>query len=131
MKNKNIITFIKSSFSSMISALVDLIVFTILTKAFSREYFYIALSSIIARIISALINFIINKKLVFQSDGNEKKESFYFFILFVIKMLLSSFIVARISVLWVNINQTVIKCIVDFFLFFGSYVIQKRYIFKK
>ena len=130
MKKKNIILFAKSTLASIICAVLDLIIFTVLTKIFKKEYFYVVLAGVLARIVSATISFILNKKLVFKSDGNIRKESLSFFILIGIKMLLSSFIVAGLVVTFKSINETVIKSLIDTILFVIGYFIQKKYIFK-
>ena len=127
---KEIFTFFKGSISSLVSALVDLLIFTILTIVLGKDYESIILATFIARIISAFINFIINRNIVFLSNGDIKKESLLFIILFVIKMIISSLLVASLSLLFPNIHQTIIKCIIDFLLFFGSYYLQKQYVFQ-
>ena len=60
MSKDKIKIFIKTSISSIISAGVDIFVFYILSNNFKREYFYIVLATVIARITSGTINFIIN-----------------------------------------------------------------------
>ena len=128
MKKKEIIKFVKAALSSIFSAMIDLVVFTILSNS-SKSLLVIELSTIVARIISIIINFIINKKLVFQTIGNTKKEIILFFILFLWKMLFSGFLVWLFG--FININQIILKMIVDVSLFFITYQIQNKIIFKK
>jgi len=121
--------FIKTSISSIVSAIVDLSMFYILSNIFERKYFFIVLATVLARIISGTVNFIINRNYAFKSTGRVRVELVSYTILFIIKMILSSLIVAYLSTKFMNVNETVIKIIVDTLLFFGSFYIQDKYIF--
>ena len=105
--------------------------FYILSNIFERKYFFIVLSTVIARIISGTVNFIINRNYAFKSTGRVRVELVSYTILFIIKMILSSLIVAYLSTKFMNVNETVIKIIVDTLLFFGSFYIQDKYIFNE
>jgi putative flippase GtrA len=131
MSKDKIKIFFKTSISSIISAGVDLLSFYILSNAFKREYFYIVLATVIARIISGTVNFIINKFYAFKSTGRVRVELVSYAILFVIKMVLSSLIVAYLSTKFLDISETYIKIIVDTLLFFSSFYIQDKYIFNE
>lgn len=131
MSKDKIKIFIKTSISSIISAGVDLSVFYILSNIFKREYFYVVLATIIARILSGTVNFIINKFYAFKSTGRVRVELVSYIILFIIKMILSSLIVAYLSTTFMEVNETFIKVIVDFVLFFASFYIQDKYIFNE
>lgn len=119
--------FIKASISSMISAGIDLGIYTLIACD-SSIYYIILIATVVARIISSLVNFIINKKWAFKSNGKTTKELIYFYILFIAKLLASSLLVWSLSN--TNINHTILKALVDIFLFFISYYIQSKYIFK-
>ena len=119
--------FIKASISSMISAGIDLGIYTLIAGD-SSIYYIILIATVVARIISSLVNFIINKKWAFKSNGKTTKELIYFYILFIAKLLASSLLVWSLSN--TNINHTILKALVDIFLFFISYYIQSKYIFK-
>lgn len=131
MSKDKIKVFFKTSVSSIISAGVDIFVFYILSINFKREYFYIVLATIIARIISGTVNFLINKFYAFKTKGRVKVELVSYAILFVIKMILSSLIVAYLSTEFTTISETNIKILVDVLLFFGSFYIQDKYIFNE
>lgn len=131
MSKDKIKVFFKTSISSIISAGVDIFVFYILSINFKREYFYIVLATIIARIISGTVNFLINKFYAFKTKGRVKVELVSYAILFVIKMILSSLIVAYLSTEFTTISETNIKILVDVLLFFGSFYIQDKYIFNE
>ena len=128
MKMKELTKFIKASISSAFTAMIDLVIFTILSNS-SKSLLIIELSTIIARVISTTINFIINKKIVFKTIGNTKKEIILFFILFLWKMLFSGFLVWLFK--FIHINQTILKMFVDISLFLITYQIQNKFIFKK
>ena len=128
MKNKKsqIISFVKAAISSLLSAFVDLEVFYIICRS-SKSLLLIIFATIIARISSGIINFLINKYWAFESTGKTKKEIIQFTILFIIKASLS------VLLFWmfrnIKINQILLKAIIDFTLFFGSYIIQRNIIF--
>lgn len=128
MKNKKsqIISFVKAAISSLLSAFVDLEVFYIICRS-SKSLVLIIFATIIARISSGIINFLVNKYWAFESTGKTKKEIIQFTILFIIKASLS------VLLFWmfrnIKINQILLKAIIDFTLFFGSYIIQRNIIF--
>ena len=74
MSKDKIKVFLKTSISSIISAGVDISVFYLLSKAFKREYMYVVLATVIARILSGTVNFIINKFYAFKSTGRVRVE---------------------------------------------------------
>ena len=131
MSKDKLKVFFKTSISSIISAGVDIFVFYILSNNFKREYFYIVLATVIARITSGTINFIINKFYAFKSTGRVRVELVSYAILFIVKMILSSLIVAYLSTKFMDINETYIKILVDTLLFFSSFYIQDKYIFNE
>ena len=129
---KKILVFIKFLLSSNFSGIMDLLFFTLIiwVSGNSRDFFVITIATISARIISTIINFMINKYWAFQSKGSTKREAFLFGLLFLTKMLLSGLLVWLISNN-IQINSTIIKFVVDCLLFFFGYSIQKDIIFKK
>ena len=131
MSKDKVKIFLKTSISSIISAGVDLSVFYFLSTVFEREYFYVVLATVIARLFSGTVNFLINKFYAFQSTGRVKVELVSYTILFIIKMILSSLIVAYLSTTFTETSETLIKIIVDVILFFASFYIQDKYIFNE
>lgn len=127
MIQKDIKSFFKATISSLISAGFDLFLFYAICH-YSKKWIIIFLATIISRCMSATINFIINKYWAFHSNGKTKKEAILFFILFICKMMLSAFFVSLLT--FIKINQLFIKCFVDTLLFFISYLIQKKFIFR-
>lgn len=124
-------TFIKYIISAGISYAIDLFAFTIFCFVFKTQEAYILIATILARVISSFINFLINKNKVFSSENKKKSDinvllSYYFLV--VIQMLNSGITVAIIYKLLGN-NLTIIKFLVDVAILGMNYFIQKRYIF--
>lgn len=119
---------IKYSLSSILSAILDLLIFSLAVLLFFGEGSTgILLATIVARIFSGQFNFLMNKHWVFNSKGSYIHESKGYFLLFISQMLLSWLFVNQLQGLFANL--TLVKILVDSTLFFASYYIQKRIIF--
>lgn len=125
------IRFIKFTLSSMTSSLVDYAVFLLLVflLAFMPKSVSILLATFVARVCSALTNFIINRKWSFNNKTHKSvgKELFRFGVVFIVKILLSSGFVYLLSRF--NISLLILKIFVDTLLFFLSYTIQRNWVF--
>lgn len=125
--------FLKFTFSGIFSFIVDIVLFSLLIKLFfanTDSLFGITLSTLIARVISSLVNFSLNKNVVFQSNDDRSKLLLKYYLLCVCQMCFSALGVSllfKISFL----SETMCKIIVDFILFIISYNIQKYLIFKR
>lgn len=89
------------------------------------------LAGVLARVVSSLCNYSMNRKVVFKSAV---KGSFLrYYALAAVQMLLSSGIVASLSSLFAaaDVLKTVIKALVDGILFFASFQIQRTWVFSK
>lgn len=118
---------IKYTFSSMISFFIDILMFLILYNfIFKGANFSIFISTVISRIISGIVNFILNQRWVFNGERN-KNEFIKYSILFCLQMILSGLSVSLLINL-IN-NSALAKLIVDSGLFLISYFIQKNIIF--
>jgi len=115
---------IKYTIASLLSSGLDLLAFTLINKLTNN----IILSSYLARIISSIFNYFLNKKYVFKST--DKKSFIGYFILVFVNITVSGIIVNFLDSL-VNINTTVIKAIIDILIYIVNYIIQKFLIFKK
>lgn len=122
--------FIGYAITSCLSCVIDLVLFTIFCKALANLDEYILVSTIIARVISATFNFTINYKKVFGSNDSVPKTASKYAILAVIQMLCSGYLVKG-GVMLTHISETIVKIIVDTILFFISYKVQQKLIFKK
>ena len=132
---KQFIKFIGASFSSSI---LDLLLFTIFCALFttlglenSIGVYLVTLATVAARILSAVYNYIINYKVVFKSNENHGKSVSKYILLAVVQMALSAICTTLLVYLLPAFNKTVLKAVVDIILFFISYNIQNKFIFKK
>lgn len=118
----------KFSFSSWIGALIDLSLFALfLGLGWGQTSLGLMTSSIIARMASAIINYILNIKYVFQTAPHRTNVTKYA-LLFIGLMLISSYATATLPPLFESPITT--KILIDLFLFFISYAIQRALIFR-
>ena len=138
--------FLKFTSASILSWLVDIILFSLLKNwdvlghiRLSSQVEIILLNggvnslqifwaTVLARICSATLNYQLNKSLVFQIKGSRGAVGRYI-ALCVLIMIISGAVVGALSALLPGINSTVIKMVVDFLLFFVNYRIQKAWVF--
>ena len=114
----------KYSLSSLLSVAVDFSVFTICIALGLKIW----VSIFVGRIVSTGINFLLNKKAVFKAKGHTVQQ----LIKYIVLVLISGGIVAMlISLLTriMRINVVLAKAIIESFMFFINYCIQKNYIF--
>jgi putative flippase GtrA len=126
-------TFFRNIISSATSAILDVFLFMIFTKLIKVSS-YIMISTIIARIISGLYNFIINKIWTFEkkNSGNTFAESIKYLILFITQMIVSGAVTSLLKIASNgHISLLIIKIIVDFIIFIINFIVQKRWVFKK
>lgn len=117
--------FIKYIFASVSSFLIDIILFALFTKFLSGSFAILA-STIIARVISSVYNYLVNANMVFK---NKNKSSFIkYAILCIIQMFVSGISVELLSKV-VRINVVMIKLIVDLIIFVANFIIQREFIF--
>lgn len=115
---------IKYSLSSIISFIIDYILFTIFSLLTT-----VTLSNIFARIISASVNYTINKKVVFKSNKNVITSLLQYAILAICILTLNT---CLLNVLVnIGINKYISKVIVEVCLSVISFLVQKRMVFKK
>jgi glycosyltransferase involved in cell wall biosynthesis len=118
--------FARFSFSSLLSFGLDITIFA-LFLSYSQSIFA---ATIMARVISGVFNFILNRNFVFQvyDKNNLIKESISYIILWTTLMLLSALIVsfAEESSAYAVI---LLKILVDLLLFFIAFYVQKNIIF--
>ncbi len=121
---------LKFSISSLIGFLVDYTCFTLLTLIPNEWAYWVLMCNIIARVISASVNFTINYKVVFKS-----KEKLWLAILKYIGLAL--FILGcNTALLWLlvnqaNMNKYLAKIIVEVTMFIVSWLIQRLFVFQR
>ena len=123
--------------SSLSATLVDISVFNVVLffakKVLSKDKSIFAATAV-ARAISSLFNYTMNRKAVFASDEPVRSSIVKYYVLAAAQIILSSGFVTLITTLFrinTQIMITVIKMIVDTTLFFASYKLQKKWVFKK
>lgn len=122
--------FIKYTLSSLSASLIDIAIFKILVIILKpRLGMYILVATVIARICSSLYNFLMNKTVVFKSDKSIVITAIKYYILCTGQMLVSAGLVT-LCYSQCPIGETVEKIIIDTLLFFVSYRIQRKFIFK-
>ena len=131
--------------SSMIGFGVDYALYLLLNNAFKaylpalehqfRFLFIsvlsrIALATVIARIISGTVNYLLNQKIVFHYRGSAKGSLVRYLCVFLLIMLLSAGVTSSLH-LWLGMNENIVKLPVDLVLFFVSYYLQRIWVFPK
>lgn len=113
-------------FSSTSSFILDILVFS-----FFGIWFNIILSSYLARLISSIYNYIINKVFVFENKTKKNiKSLILYFLLVLINITISGF---SVDFIYKNVhfNATITKVLIDTIIFVANYYLQKYVIFKK
>lgn len=129
-------TILKFAASSLLCTTVDLVAFYLLNKFLSPllSFATITLCTFMARAVSSFLNYSINKKAVFNGRKIPKYTFLRFYSVAIPQACLSAiFVQTFTSLLSVNwpFFQTVVKMVVDTTLFFISYQLQRKWVFKK
>jgi len=129
---------LKYSLSAGASAVIDLLLFYIALHVFElfgistteNTQLTVVLSTVIARVMSSLFNYSVNRKVVFHSSSRNSFVKYY--ILCATQMCVSAVLVAALSSLGVTgkLGKLLIKLVVDTCLFFVSFGIQREWVFK-
>ena len=123
-------TFIKYTFASFSSFILDIAIFQfmLMLTIGMIESDKIIISTVMARIISSLYNYTINKNVVFYNNDKTENTLIKYILLVIIQMSCSAGLVF-LGYNLIKLPESVIKIIVDTCLFIISYKIQKKYIF--
>ena len=124
--------FVKFILSSVSACLLDLAIFGVMCYFLKQNHptLYVAYSTFIARVISAIFNFLNNYRFVFNSDENIGMAAIKYFSLAIIQMSCSALLVTGLIKIWPKGIEVVYKMGVDTVLFFISYAIQQRLVYK-
>ncbi|MCM1174535.1 MAG: bifunctional glycosyltransferase family 2/GtrA family protein [Blautia sp.] len=126
----------KFLFSSLSSSVLDLLLFSLFCRilqtapGFLGGLPYIVGATVLARILSAVYNFLLNYKVVFKSSAGIAATAVKYCALAVCQMLCSAFLVNELFRLSGG-YEVAVKIPVDVFLFFVSFVIQREFVYKK
>lgn len=124
-------TFYKYLISGGLCFLFDIVLFTIFNYLLGNNPNHIIYATIFARIISSFINYLLNRNKVFKTNDNKKVDKFTlvkYFLLVIICMLVSAHSVNYLYNI-LNINESVVKIIIDGLLCIINFFIQKKLIF--
>ncbi len=134
------ITFIKYIMVAAFSFILDITLFTIF-KIFLNDKIAsaILIATIMARVISSFVNYLLNRNAVFQNNSGkaDSKTLIKYYLLVIIQTLISGFTVealashfdANMTILFLPI-ATFIKMPVEMILFVVNYFAQKLFVFK-
>jgi putative flippase GtrA len=125
--------FFKFLISSLSSSVVDIVFFSIFCALFRDvpvAIGYIMLSTIIARVISAVYNFAINYGVVFKGKGSKVSAAVKYCVLAVCIMLLSGALVSFFHGLIPGAPEALVKIPVDCVLFLVSFLVQREVVYK-
>ncbi|MCR4611827.1 MAG: bifunctional glycosyltransferase family 2/GtrA family protein [Lachnospiraceae bacterium] len=111
--------------SSLISTVAEYALFILLEMFLGSGAFFAQAGS---RIFSGIINFALNKYWAFGSKRSGSRELIRYSILFGAQLLISATLITALSYV---MSAVIAKIIVDTCLFFISYQIQRRWVFKK
>ena len=121
---------IKFSASSLIGFLVDYTAFSLLTLINVDWAYWLIACNVIARIISASVNFTINYKIVFKSEDKLWKAILRY-------VMLALFILGcNTLLLWLlveqaGMNQYLAKILVEVTMFITSWLVQRLFVFRR
>ena len=122
-----ILKYLMSSLSAFIIDIIAFSVFLVLFKGAGEGY--IVISTYLAKFISCSYTFFVNKCVVFRGAKRSGKTAVKFLLLCVLQASLSGILVSTFVYLSV-LNEVVCKVIVDIILFFFSFQVQSRWVFK-
>ncbi|HIZ56602.1 MAG TPA: bifunctional glycosyltransferase family 2/GtrA family protein [Firmicutes bacterium] len=117
---------LKFSVSSLIGFLVDYGIYSLLLFMTG----HLLLSNIGARVISASVNFTLNRRFVFKNKENIAKAAIKYFLLAVI-ILIGNTAVLELLVTFCGIHQMLAKIATETIFFLFSWIVQRLIIFRK
>ena len=130
------LVFGKFLFSSLSSSVVDLVLFHLFCSLLHTQEGglwglpYIIVSTVFARVISAVYNFLINYKVVFQSRERMAVTAAKYCLLAVCQMMCSALLVNALYGLFGGV-EVAVKMPVDVFLFFVSFLFQREFVYRR
>ncbi len=123
--------FFRFAFTSVSSFMIDIALFTVFCMLFKvwNGILYATVATILARIISAIYNYMMNYMFVFRSKESKMVSAGKYVLLSAAQMGCSAALVTGAVYIFSGVNETIIKMIIDTILFFVSYQIQKKFVF--
>ena len=117
--------FMLSSFASFI---VDFSLFSAFTFLFKGEQ-NVWICNVLARVISATVNYLLNKFIVFKKKG-KTAQTFLAYCMLAIGILAGNTLLLHVLVSFAHLNTYVAKVIVEAIMFVVSWIVQRFVIFK-
>ena len=127
--------FFRYTLSSLASAVVDTGAYSLLSALLPLSGFALtAAAGVTARVISSLLNFFMNQRLVFKTNVDTKKAMLRYYMLALPQMAAQVLLTQGVYALFgipdsANLLRTVIYAVVMTVLYFMSYMIQQRWVF--
>ena len=129
--------FFRYTLSSLTSAVVDTGAYAFLSWALAgmlKGFALTAAAGVTARVISSLLNFFINQRLVFKTNVDTKKAMIRYYCLALPQMAAQVLLTQGVYALFAipdsaNFLRTAIYAVVMTVLYFMSYMIQQRWVF--
>ena len=125
--------FFRFLFSSLSSSVVDIVFFSIFCAVFRNlpvAIGYIMLSTVLARVISSVYNFLVNYRVVFKGRGSRGAAAVKYLLLAICIMLLSGTLVSFFHGMLGFLPEAVVKIPVDSLLFLLSFYVQRELVYK-
>lgn len=119
--------FFRYLFSALSASVIDLCLFYLLSLWIPGTV-GIWIATALARLISSFYNYSVNRKIVFESQGNIKQTLWRYYGLCIIQGACSAGMVSWLVLFFPSLKM-LCKVVVDTSLFFISYQIQRRYVF--
>ena len=122
---------LKYAFASLSSFIIDILLFGFFCRLLKPllPAFYIGAATVFARMLSSTYNFGLNYRFVFGSSKKKTVSAVRYFTLVVIIMALSSLLTTIGVWSFPLVSETIVKILVDTFLFLVSYKAQQKYVF--
>ena len=123
---------LKFSASSLTSFIIDYGLYSLLTLLTSTmgSINSLLISNVGARLVSASVNYTMNRKLVFKSDAHILKSIFKYVILAIFILALNT-LVLSVLIEKLSANRYVAKLLTEILFFFISWLVQRKFIFQK
>ena len=124
---------IKFTASSIVGFLVDYVLVLLLAALFGgfgiKQQTVLLLSPIIARVVSCLCNFLINRRVVFKSDESIASTAIKYYAVAALILILNYLLLNLFNIV-LSIPLAVAKLIVEALLFAVSLALQRFFVFK-
>ncbi len=123
---------LKFSASSLSSFIVDYGLFSLLTALTSgmESRYSLLIANIGARLVSASVNYTMNRRLVFQSNALIAKSALQYAVL-AASILAANTLILHILVDLLSTNRYIAKLITEILFFFVSWLMQRKFIFRR